>query len=227
MNLWLVVATLADPAQQSYLCRVFSPENIPNIALVLVGIGGIVVAAITLGTIKEQTVATAVAANAAKASADGFIHSERAWVMAELGWYEKGLHVVEGSSQNQAEAQLEFTTVFVKLTCRNAGRSPAWIDNVFGRVDRVNPTSLREDDRRENKLGNFGTMGPIGPGEEKSRSLELICYGHCKEGEFLSAYVVVEYRDIFGIKRTTTLGYSIRGVEMNRQDGLRDRNKNT
>jgi len=38
----------------SYLCRLFSPENIPNLALVLVGIGAIVVAMKSLGRIDKQ-----------------------------------------------------------------------------------------------------------------------------------------------------------------------------
>jgi hypothetical protein len=48
-------AISAAPAMPSYVSRLFSPENLPNIALALVGMGGIVVAVLTLLVIKRQT----------------------------------------------------------------------------------------------------------------------------------------------------------------------------
>lgn len=158
-----------------------------------------------------------------------FRNSERAWVMAELGWYEKGIHIQEGTTRNRDDTIFKSTIARVKLSCKNEGRSPAWIDNVYGRVDIVASASLEDDPQRSklSKLGSFGTMGPIGPGGEKSTSLELRCHGHRGKDEFLSAYVVIEYHDIFHIKRTTTLGYTVNDDAAYRQDGLPERNRNT
>src|ERR1017187_6166475 len=40
---------------KSYLSRLFSPENLPNIALFVAGVVGIIVAICTLRTLREQT----------------------------------------------------------------------------------------------------------------------------------------------------------------------------
>lgn len=50
-----------DNVPDSYLKRLFSPENAPNIALFFVGVGGIVVAVITLRKIERQTNLQAIA----------------------------------------------------------------------------------------------------------------------------------------------------------------------
>lgn len=44
----------ASVASKSYLSRLFSPENLPNVGLFIAGIGGIVVAIYTLKSIKQQ-----------------------------------------------------------------------------------------------------------------------------------------------------------------------------
>lgn len=44
------------PKPPSYLSRLFSPENLPNVALVFVGIGGIVIAICTLFRINTQAI---------------------------------------------------------------------------------------------------------------------------------------------------------------------------
>jgi hypothetical protein len=55
---------------QNYFKLLFSPANLPNIALALVAIIGIIVAICTLKTIGQQTKATEIAARATKESAD-------------------------------------------------------------------------------------------------------------------------------------------------------------
>jgi hypothetical protein len=166
---------------------------------------------------------------AASANASALVNSERAWIMAELNWYEKGLHVVENTSQVRDGTRVESTMVNVKLICRNEGRSPAWIDNVSGRVDINTRISDSYEEPSRDSLDSFGLMEPLGPGAKESRSLQFECSGHAKEAEFLSVYVLVEYHDIFGVKRTTHLGYSIDpvGKNMNRQNAIRKRNRNT
>jgi hypothetical protein len=110
-----------------------------------------------------------------------FRNSERAWVMAELDWYENGLHVVLGTGQNRDGDIEESTAVFMKLTCRNDGRSPAWIDNVYGRVEIGIPAGVEQKETDKNSFGGSGPMGPLGPSKEQSRSVELRCPGHVKQ----------------------------------------------
>ena len=97
----------AKNASKGYLARLIAPENLPNIVLCFVGIGGIIIALCTLKVIERQTrhiarqaqsmryqtthlknsvTQATIAANAAKDSADALINSERAWVIvhAEL-----------------------------------------------------------------------------------------------------------------------------------------------
>jgi len=143
---------------------------------------------------QKQVEASQHNAAAAKAAAEYLIRTERAWVMAELGWSEKSvLHVVQSSSKSEAEGTVERVTANVKLICRNEGRSPGWVD------------------------------------KEQSRSFDLTCLGSVRRGEFLSAYIVIEYHDIYGFKRETFLGYKIDPSSggIDRQDDSPERNRNT
>ena len=74
-------ATQENRAQEypkSYLSRLFSPENIPNIGLLLAGIVGIIVAIRTLYILRAQTAATRQAAEAAIAANEAAISKDRA-----------------------------------------------------------------------------------------------------------------------------------------------------
>jgi hypothetical protein len=68
---------------KSYLSRLFSPENIPNIGLFLAGIAGIIVGIKTLRKMERQTKATEDAAKAALLNAKALINRERMWI--EIG----------------------------------------------------------------------------------------------------------------------------------------------
>jgi hypothetical protein len=156
--------------------------------------------------------------------------SERAWILADLGWYPKGLHVVTGTTQRGGLTESvteDYTDVNVKLTCRNEGRSPAWIDEVYGHVERI---AKGRDSRipKWKELSALGSMEPIGAGKEHSRVLQMQCRERRKESEVLSVYVIVQYHDIFQIKRETFLGYIVDSdEEIYRQLGFPERNRNT
>ncbi len=151
---------------------------------------------------QKQVEASQNNAAAAKTSAEYVIHAERAWVMAELGWSEKSvLHVVQSASKSEAEGgHLEILPAGSMLGSPNRSAGQ-----------------------------NFGPIGPLGVGKEQSRSLDLTCLGCLKRGEFLSAYIAIEYHDIYGFKRETFLGYKIDpwsgGID--RQDDSPERNRNT
>ncbi len=165
-------------------------------------------------------------ANAAKLAAESVINAERAWVMAELSWYDK-VHVVTGASQIRDEPRVETTHVKLKLTCRNEGRTPAWIDQVYGHLE-IFGKAVKLGSVTKSECQTSGPMGPLGAGKEQSRVLEATCLGHPKSDEYLAIYTAIEYRDIFGLKRETVLGYSIDlHGEIYRQDALPERNRNT
>jgi hypothetical protein len=158
-----------------------------------------------------------------------FRTSERAWILAQLGWYSDRPHEVAVSTKKGGlteDLTEECTQLNVKLTCRNAGKSPAWIRNVYGYVEiTARRSSLRVPGKGD--LVDFGPMEPLGAGKERSRVLELKCGSQRKADEFLSLFVIVEYRDIFDKKRETFLGYTMDSTGIYRQTALADRNRNT
>jgi hypothetical protein len=180
----------------------------------------------TLFFVGYQSIANARAAKAALLNAQAVITAERAWVMADLSYSGEYPQVLEGEGTFYGGPILKTTEVSnIKLTCRNQGRSPAWIDMVRAQVDIVDSKSVSMSPvLRE---GNRGPMGPIGAGGEISRSLELRCEGHREQNEFLSIYVLIEYRDIYGEKHETHLGYSVSGKSLMRQNARPERNRNT
>jgi hypothetical protein len=123
------------PAQQSdraksnpksYLSRLFAPENIPNIGLLIAGIVGICVAIKTLKKLSVQTHAARIAANAAKHAAvaaekeievasQQFVISNRPWV-AVIG----PIKVVEPLTFNATGAEGK-----ILYSIKNAGNRPA------------------------------------------------------------------------------------------------------
>jgi hypothetical protein len=76
---------------KSYLSRLFAPESVPNIGLLIAGVIGIIVAIRTLNNIEVQTKHTGIAAETSKTSADTalkniqlLINSERAVIDVNL-----------------------------------------------------------------------------------------------------------------------------------------------
>jgi hypothetical protein len=116
--------------------------------------------------------------------------------------------------------------VHVKLSYKNEGRSPAWIDYVYARADMVAKASDIETYARE-ECQSFGPMEPIGVSGAKDRGLSLDCDGYLEDGKFISISVIVAYHDIFGVPRMTTMGYSLISGQLYRQEALPERNQNT
>jgi len=155
-------------------------------------------------------------------------NAERAWVMTELGtYYADGRARIAENDMNDAAGRRETTGLTVKLTCRNEGRSPAWIDSVKGYAEIMN--NVRElAPVTGHAMQSYGWMGPLAPGKAIERSLDFSCERHARPEQYISIYVVVEYRDIFENKRTTCLGYSTdMDGNFHRQEGLPERNRNT
>lgn len=230
MNAFTLCATVALPAE-SYLHHLVAPETLAAIGLIVVGALGIRVAKRTLDAIKEQTDANRKSADAALLNAEALINSERAWVMATLGWYEGGLHIANSASKVGGEEQKFSTSINLKLTCTNVGKSPAWISDISGRVDLVraeDSSEINPTPPAASQLSFFGVIEALGPGETRSRVLQTRCEGYMGNDHLVSAFVLIRYRDIFGMERTTSLGYTIvSGNEMYRQTAFPERNRNT
>lgn len=98
----------ASDNPKSYLSRLFSPENLPNIGLVIAGIVGIFIALRTLKTIERQTKATEDAAEAALLSAKALLDAERPWLSVTV-------------EQTKGSAPL------YRFSVKNLGRTPAMV----------------------------------------------------------------------------------------------------
>jgi hypothetical protein len=229
MNILLTVAALLAAGRDwiDYLTLAVST------CLLTVGFFGVRYAKRTLRNIERQTgasedasIAARGAAEASLKTAESFIHAERAWVLAELGWYDEPGRVSHGSSRIGEGDQTYSVNVHVKLTCKNEGRSPAWIDHVYARADMVEKASDIESFTRE-ECQSFGPMEPIGVSGEISRGLSLDCDGYLEDGKYISISVIVAYHDIFGVPRLTTMGYSLIRGQLYKQQALPHRNRNT
>jgi hypothetical protein len=157
-----------------------------------------------------------------------FENSERAWLLAELGWTgTKGGQIINSDLQQggiiTSEVEIRMT-----LACHNEGKSPAWIDNIWGRLEIINEHDGRDiEPPKGTELMAYGKMSPIGAGKEAGRELRLKTNRVGPVGGY-SIFVLIEYHDIFAIKRQTTLGY-IMDVQGNlmRPNNLSERNRNT
>lgn len=153
------------------------------------------------------------------------VNTERAWIIVTLGWWEKSeLHIVETKTFTPEKGTVDSTEVSLKLTCTNQGKTPAWIYKVYGQLE-ICASPIQEITPNGPICVN-SPIGPLGAGATKEWTVVLNCPGRRKEGDFLSACVTVEYRDIFGKERETTVGYAVNGG-VNRQDALPERQRNT
>jgi hypothetical protein len=178
-------------------------------------------------TIAQMKIAQEQAATS-QAVAQSTINAERAWVLADLGVdASESLHVVQHTSTTR-DGNIESMGAQIMLTCKNEGRTPAWIDAIYAHMEivaqhsHVNGPGNRSDGR------TLETMGPLGAGKTGLRLLDLTCAGRQKESDVLSVYVLVQYRDIFDVKRETHLGYSIfDSKNIYQQQNAPERNRNT
>ncbi len=220
--------------------ELFAPANIPNWVLCAVGVFTVGMALRTLRSIdnqvaemKAQTTVGKASADAANLNAQAVIEAERAWIFAELGTYAiPRPNIQHGTSSSGDGTPIERTEIMnIKLTCKNQGKTPAWIDAIHAQLDIVDSRWQIEDQpvlRSVRGKGNQGTLPPIGAGEEQSRSLTLVCDGYRKDrDEFLSIYGVIEYHDIFGKHRETVLAYSADENNLVPQSGVPGRNRHT
>jgi hypothetical protein len=149
---------------------------------------------------------------------------ERAWVMAHLDWWD-GLRIGNNTSIENGN-HLESTSVRLKLICKNRGRSLARIDDVLGRID-IASKAIRGRPK-ESSLSSLGQADSIQPDSEVVKLMALTCVGKNTRQLSIFVYVLIKYRDIFGKRRETSLGYVIDYfANIYRQEALPERNRNT
>jgi len=142
--------------------------------------------------------------------------AERAWIMAG------GAGLVVGTSSDSSKPRTHF---HVDLICRNKGKTPAWITRLTGYSEIVSETSLAAlgpSDAAE--CTDLDWDISIGAGKEEKRYVEFECDGSIQgTSDCLSIFLLVEYRDIFGRTRTTSIAYFIQYANPVRRLELRDR----
>jgi len=202
-----------------------------SVAIWLEGIALVLIFAWDRIDSRKQHRETLAQLNVSQAQADALINSERAWVMADVEWdtskwSDRGKgHVIEGSGTGG-----DTTGIYVVLTCRNEGRSPAWIEEKRARFQIVDALP----DNPDLTSAEFIQVEPepIGIGKALPHtnhiSWQAIGTGHETLGKMMVVYGIVKYRDIFDKLRETTFGYRITpSSELVRLEGKREYNKHT
>ncbi|HEV3219608.1 MAG TPA: hypothetical protein VGZ48_07535 [Candidatus Acidoferrales bacterium] len=92
-----------------FLCVLFTTANLPTLYLVLIGVGGVVAAMITLEILSQQV-------EAARLSAQAVINSERPWLIVNVNVDKEKLF---------------------RFGCLNQGRTPAKIVSISAKTDFV------------------------------------------------------------------------------------------
>jgi hypothetical protein len=155
--------------------------------------------------------------------------SERAWVMADVDWdTEKWAggeaHILESSGSSG-----DNTTFYAVLTCRNEGKSPAWIEEQRATFEIV--TSLPDTPNLES--AKFIKVGPepIGIGNALPPTTHIpfqpVAAGHEKNGTMMVIYGTVKYRDIFNKQRTTSFAYKVINLKLVRLESYPKYNEHT
>ena len=156
-------------------------------------------------------------ADAAGKNADALINAERAWVMAEIDWTDSTRVVEQATTDGAVRSGAHLT-----LTCKNDGRTPAWITVTQARMQIADHVPVFEEARKA--LSSEGVKGgslmelctePLNVAGTFTREFWLQCDGKQASGKVV-VYGCVTYRDIFNPKRTTWFGYTI-----NRKQELR------
>jgi hypothetical protein len=177
-----------------YLCCVLTTTNLPSIYLILIGAGGILAAFHTLKAIERQ--------------GEIMINIERAWVMVEVEPVPGAGPICDGEVEVR-DIRAGNTTYNARITCKNDGKSPAWITEKFARLDIVADIPEIPDWQRIEPIK--GELEPLSAKEVgKPRDESLTCKRPREDGKTVILYGVVNYRDIFGCKRTTSFGYKVR-----------------
>ena len=144
-------------------------------------------------------------ADAAKKSADALVNTERSWVFAYVGWANEEHPVFIAQRTQQGEELPVQTGIHIVLTCKNQGRTPAWITRKFLRFE-IAPKLPNEPSFRFEDCIDYA-LNPIAPDHSVVICPELFADGRPTTKESAGyIYGRILYRDVFG-DHETTFGY--------------------
>jgi hypothetical protein len=189
------IAAACEP--NGYFCRLFGAANLPTLLLVFIGIAGIGAAIQTLRAIENQR--------------DVMINSERSWVMVEVEPTPGAGSIWDGETMTREVMDLRagHTTFTARITCKNDGKSPAWIIEKRACLDIIASLPETPDWGRTRPIQIEPeplSVGQIG----KPKDEALTCKRPRELGKMVIIYGIVKYRDTFGDGRSTTFGYKVR-----------------
>lgn len=156
---------------------------------------------------------------------------ERAWVMADVEpdsekWRDRKLHVLQGSGTSG-----DSTAIYAVLVCTNAGKTPAWLNEMRAKFEIVKTLPLRPNFETAEHI-EMGTI-PLGMKEGgavpyvQRLSWTPIATGHEELGKMAVIYGFVKYRDVFQKRRMTTFAYRITNGQLRRLEDYPKYNDNT
>jgi hypothetical protein len=189
----------------SYLSRLFSPENLPNIGLCIAGLGGIFVAVYTLKKIERQTVAM-------ERNTGVLMQAERGRIVI---YWDQLVHI-DLSPSGVHDGKLSHC---FNWSCANRGRTPVELTSVLCRFvvveklselpekpeygaanERIYDGEPLQPDARERQTVWF--CSPL----ETSLSFDQMQEKHRSGQCFLYAYGYARYRDIWENPHVTRFG---------------------
>jgi hypothetical protein len=193
----LLILCVLDPAQQQYDAKADLLYRFYLLFTVIGVIGGFIGIAVLIW----QTTVTRRAAEAAKASADSIINSERAWIFLDIA--------LIGNVVHAQQHEPHITRIRASYRYRNVGKSPAWITEMIFYSEIYNSGSLP-------KKPDIGSLGPFeyGPqpfeaGGDKTCEQSWDVQGRPGSGNFTLVLGVIKYLDIFEKQRITVCGYML------------------
>lgn len=132
-------------------------------------------------------------------------NSERAWILADLD-NERGVY---GGGWSTDSPYSDLT-----LTCKNDGKTPAWITEIRARLEIAEAAPTRPILHPE-RHGDFVDQGvrPLAV-DGAPCVVQVDCHGNRSRDSGLKAFVygVIKYRSVFGPDRQTWFGYEIGGT---------------
>ena len=166
-------------------------------ALVGVGIAAAYIGLRTLADIRVQTQA--------------LINAERSWVMVKVEPVPGAGPIWDGETitREVRDVWAGNTTYAARITCKNDGKTPAWITEKHACIDIVDSVPEIPAWERTNPIQI--EPEPLSVGETgRPKDEPLTCKRARGQGKTLILYGIVKYRDPFGDNRTTSFGYKVR-----------------
>ncbi len=158
----------------------------------------VVISFFGLRAIKKQ-------ADIALSNTNALMSSERAWVIVDLGW-PNGAE--QGTLGTSVSFGVESWSVFVVITCRNQGRTPAWIvERRMGLLSTPDIPDMPPLDSAKILQTQRETLLVGGPEYSNTEIVETKKQIVDEEGRIV--FGVVKYLDIYGKIRETTFGYRV------------------